>query len=413
MRAGIVIVGASHAGVQAALSLRQAGWQEPIRLLSAENDLPYHRPPLSKAFLAGEKDAEQIILRGEQFYSEQQVDLLLGVRAEAIDLAARRIETPAGAFDFSGLVLATGASARRLPVAGADLDGVVTLRDLTDARGLKERLAEAGEVVVIGGGFIGLEVASTAVKSGKAVTVIEAQDRLLARALPPMLSGFLAAFHEDKGARLLFGASVQRIEGIAGKVSAIRLGDGTRIAADLVVVGIGGVANTRLGEQAGLTVSAGGLLVDADARTSNPAIHAIGDCASFDNPYAGAPVRLESVQNAVDQARAAAAHCAGQSHPLKAVPWFWTDQYELKVQMAGLLTSGCEEILRGDVVNGSFSLLQLKAGRLVSAFSVNRAADHMAARKLIEARAALDPAAARDAAVPLARTAAEPSKQTA
>lgn len=413
MTAGIVIVGASHAGVQAALSLRQAGWQEPIRLLSAEKDLPYHRPPLSKAFLAGEKNADQILLRGEQFYSEQRIDLLFGVRAEAIDLAGRRLETSAGAFDFSGLVLATGGGARRLPVPGADLDGVVTLRDLADARHLKERLAAAGSVVVVGGGFIGLEVASTAVKAGKQVTVIETQDRLLARAMPPTLSGFLAGFHEARGARLLFRAGVEAIEGAAGKVSAVRLADGTRIAADLVVVGVGGVANTTLGEQAGLAVAAGGLLVDAHGRTSNPAVHAIGDCASFDNPYAGVTIRLESVQNAVDQARAAAAHCAGQSQPLKTVPWFWTDQYELKVQMAGLLTPDCEEILRGNVASGSFTLLQLKAGRLAAAFSVNRAADHMAARKLIEARAKLDPVAAGDAAIPLGKAVAEPSSQTA
>lgn len=402
-----VIVGASHAGVQAAQSLRQAGWQEPIRLVSAESDLPYHRPPLSKAFLAGERTAEQIVLRGPQFYAEHGIDLLLDFPVTSVDPAARAVVGPKGRLDFSALILATGADARRLAVPGADLAGIHTLRDLADARRLKAGLEAASTVVVIGGGFIGLEVAATAAKAGKDVTVVEAEGRLLARALPAALSDFLAERHAREGVRFLMRTAVVGFEpGAGGGVGAVRLHDGRRLDGDLVVVGIGGVANLALAADLGLAVEAGGILVDADGATSAPGVYAAGDCASHHGRFADRAVRIESVQNATDQARAAAGRVAGRPHPLAAVPWFWTDQYDLKVQMAGLPTAGVREILRGDPAAGAFSLIHLAGDRLAAVYSVNRPGDHMAARKLIDQAARLDPAAAADAAVPLLQAAA-------
>ncbi len=408
MTKGVVIVGASHAGVQAAASLRQSGYQEPITLLSAEHDLPYHRPPLSKAFLLGEKTADQLQLRSQSFYADQGIDLLLGQRATEIDLAAHRVVTGQGAFEFGSLILATGSRARDLPVPGAGLQGVHTLRDLAEARVLRQALDAARSVIIVGGGFIGLEAAATAAKNGREVTVIEAAPRLLARSLPPRVADFLAECHAAKGVRFETGQSVVAIEGNGLKVDGIRLSDGRTIAADLVLVGIGGVANVGLAEAAGLAIEAGGIKVDAHGRTSAPDVYAVGDCASFNNPFAGTVMRLESVQNAVDQAKAAAGHIAGRPSPLAAVPWFWTDQYDLKVQMAGIGRGDADEILRGDPAEGNFSLLQVVDGRLAASFSVNRAADHMASRKLIATGVPVDPASAADPAVPLMQAGREP-----
>lgn len=413
MSAGAVIVGASHAGVQAAVSMRQAGWQEPIHLVSAEDELPYHRPPLSKAFLLGEKSADQIQLRAESFYAGQGIELHLGTRALGVDAAGRKVLTTRGELAFDKLILATGARARRLPLPGADLDGVFTLRDMADARRLKPAMDSAESLTVIGGGFIGLEVAATAAKNGKAVTVIEMLPRLLTRSVPEIVAAHLAGYHAAKGATILFGKQIEAIEGEGGRVRAVRLGDDARIEADLVLVGIGGVADLSLAEPLGLATAAGGILVDEHGMTSIPGIYAVGDCAAFDNPYAGGVLRLESVQNAVDQAKAAGTHAAGMAAPLSAVPWFWTDQYDLKVQMAGIAPADGEQVLRGDPESHAYSVFHLRDRRLVAAFSVNRAADHMAARRLIATGAPLDLALAADPAVPLLRAAPEPQLRSA
>ncbi|HWU64167.1 MAG TPA: FAD-dependent oxidoreductase [Ensifer sp.] len=409
MNAGAVIVGASHAGVQVAASLRQNGWQEPIHLLSADSELPYHRPPLSKGFLSGERSAEQLLLRGRQFYSDQGIELVTDCTVGRIDLTARRVESSMGEFDYARLILATGASARRLAVPGAALDGVLSLRDMADARHVKAALAAAHSVVIVGGGFIGLEVAATAVKSGKRVVVLEAQDRLLARALPQRLSGFLADYHARNGVVLRMNAAIEGFHGENGQVTAVRLADGTRLEADLVVVGIGSSANIELATNAGIPVMAGGIHVDAHGMTTLEGVYAAGDCASFHNRFWSGPVRVESVQNATDQARAVAGHCVDKAAPLTAVPWFWTDQYDLKIQMAGLMAPGCEALLRGEIETGTFSVLHLRDQRLVSAFSVNRPADHLAARKLIDQGLEMDLPAAADSAIPLARAVPKPS----
>lgn len=403
MTGAAVIVGASHAGVQAALSLRQSGWQDEIVLFSAETDHPYHRPPLSKAFLAGEKDAGQILLRAPELYRDQQIDLRLGEPVEAIDHAGRFVTSKTGRQPYSTLLLATGSRARRLAAPGADLDGVFTLRSLRDSRAIKDALAAAGSVVIVGGGFIGLEVASTSAKLGRKTTVLEALPTLLSRALPPAVGDFLRSYHEGKGVRFRFGAQVAGFEGEGGRLRAVRLADGSTIAAEVALVGIGGEADLDLAKDLGLRLSAGGIEVDAHGRTSVEGIYAMGDVAGFQNAFAPAPMRLESVQNAVDQAKVAAAHICGGDAGLTAVPWFWTDQYDLKVQMAGIGRPGAVEILRGDPSTGAFTLLQLVDGRLIAAHSVNRAADHMMARRLIADRVPIDVAAAADAATPLAK----------
>lgn len=403
MKPGTVIVGASHAGVQAAASLRQAGWQEPITLISAETDLPYHRPPLSKAFLAGEKTADQILLRGGDFYASQGIEFLTGTTVDSISPRDRHIRAGGETIPYSKLILATGASARKLDTASAEFSGIYTLRDMSDARRLKDAFEEAERIVIVGGGFIGLEVASSAAKAGKSVTVIEVQERLLTRALPPRLADWLFDFHSQKGVDIRLAEGFDRFESDNGKLTAVRLASGERIFADLALVGIGSTANLGLAKEAGLSLAEGGVHVDAACLTSAADIYAIGDCTSQHNIFANKVLRIESVQNATDQARIVAAHMTGGTLPKPSTNWFWTDQYDLKIQMAGLLESDCDDILRGDPASNAFSILQMRDGKLRACFSINRPADHMAARKLIAEAAPLDRALASDAATPLAR----------
>ena len=400
-----VIIGASHGGVQAAAALRQQGWEEEVILLSAEDALPYHRPPLSKAFLSAEKTDADILLRGEDFYAGQGIALEMGIRVDHIDPAARRIRMGARSLSYGALILGVGARARRPALDGLDWQGVHMLRDLADARQLKAALEGAGHLVIIGGGFIGLEVAATAVKTGTSVTVLEAQDRILARAVPAALSHWLAKQHRAAGVAIRLGCSVDRLEGEAGRVRAVRLADGTRLDADLVLVGIGSEAARELADDAGLAGAAGGILVDGACRSSAPGVYALGDCASQFNRFAGAVTRIESVQNATEQARIVAQALTGKAPGEPGANWFWTDQYALKIQMAGLVVPGCPVTVRGEPDSGTFSLLQMQRGSLVAAFSVNHPADHMAARRLIAAGAKLDPVLAADGLVPLAKAA--------
>jgi 3-phenylpropionate/trans-cinnamate dioxygenase ferredoxin reductase subunit len=410
LKAGAVIVGASHAGTQAAAALRQSGWQDPITLVSNEDCLPYHRPPLSKGFLSGQQAEDQILLRGEAFYRDQDITLLNG--CEVTQILPDRQEVAAGgaALPYEALILATGASARRLSIPGGSSENVHMLRNLIDSRLLKERLAAAERIVIIGGGFIGLEVAATAIKAGKAVTVVEAQDRLIARALPPLLSSYFRDMHAGNGVALRLNARLDLFRGEGGRVSHVLLADGERLAADLVLVGVGSDANCGLARQAGLEIAAGGILVDSCCKTSAASIYAIGDCAAQFNDHTQTVMRVESVQNATDQARTLAAHLTGKPLPAKGANWFWSDQYSTKLQMAGIMREGCDFVLRGDPQSGDFTLLQMMDGRLVSAFSVNRAGDHMAARKLIASGALLDRAIAADPAAPLVKAVVEVEK---
>lgn len=401
MSAPIVIIGASHGGVQAAASLRQGGCEQEIILYSAEDVLPYHRPPLSKAYLAGEKDDEQILLRGPAFYQDHQIDLRLAEPVTAVDVAARRVTASSGEQAYSKLIIATGSKARQLTAPGADLPQIYTLRSLSDVLQLKQALNMARDVVIVGGGFIGLEFASTAAKLGKTVTVIEAREKLLMRALPAEIGDFLRDYHTGYNVRFHFDAAFAEFEGGDGSLKAVRLADGTRIKADMALVGVGGEADLALTAPLGLQMSGGGIVVDAFGRTSIDDVYAIGDVASSSNLLVHQPMRLESVQNAVDQAKAVAAHILGQNPPPPPVPWFWTDQYDLKVQMAGLARPDAVQTFRGDKDARAFSIIQTVEGRLVAVFSVNRGADHMAARRLIGEGAMLDLNLAADVATPL------------
>lgn len=407
-----IIIGASHAGVQAAASLRQAGLQDRIVLLSAEVDYPYHRPPLSKTYLSDEKSEDQILLRAPSFYSDQRIELRLDEPALSIDAHARNVATGKDRLSYDRLILATGSRARPLALPGADAAGIYTLRTLSDARGLREAVRNASQVVIVGGGFIGLEFASTAIKQGKSVTVIEAQNRLLSRSLPAALANFIQDHHVAAGVRFRFGDQIETFETKAGKVTGLRLAGGEVLPADLVLVGVGGIADTALVQSLGLETVAGGIKVDAHGLTSRPDIYALGDVAAFQNVCSSVPMRLESVQNAVDQAKSAAAHITGGQLPLVATPWFWTDQYDLKIQMAGLPQDGATEIIRGDPQSGAFSILQVKDDRLVATHSVNRAADHMASRRLIAEKTPLDLAKVKDIETPLLKALTAPPDES-
>jgi 3-phenylpropionate/trans-cinnamate dioxygenase ferredoxin reductase subunit len=396
MGAGLVIVGGSYAAVHIAASARQAGYAEPIRLVSDEPHPPYQRPPLSKGFLLGQVDPATLPIRGEAFYRDQAVELVLAKRITEIDRGAMRVrlgdrETLA----YDRLALATGARARRIEVPGAALDGVLSLRSLDDAQRLRQHATAASSVAVVGGGYVGLEIAAALVSLGKRVTVIEAQDRLLARALPRPLSSFLLDEHARRGVEFLFNAQVAGFVGQDGRVRGVMLADGTKLAADAVVVGIGAVANTELAAACGLRCD-NGIVVDEFAITTDPLIVAAGDCTSHPNPFACGSTRLESVQNAVDQGKSAGAAVVGVRLAYGAVPWFWSDQYDLKLQSTGLSRTGEHCVLRGAMGDRAFSLFHFRGDALCAVDSVNRPGEHMIARKLVASRARLSPAQAAD-----------------
>ena len=398
MNPGVVIVGGGQAGLEAAAALRTQGYQGTITLVCEESHVPYQRPPLSKDFLLGKQDVDSLSLRAAAYYEKHQVGLIVGDKAAEIDRAAKHVRLASGAdVPYAQLILAVGARNRPLPVAGAER--ALYLRTLDEAVVLREKLAEAHTVAVIGGGFIGLEVAAAARGFGKTVTVIEASPRLMARAVSPLLSGFFLDVHREQGAEVALNAAASSVE-----PDSVTLSDGRKIAADLVVAGIGVIPNIELAREAGLAVG-NGILVDERLRTSDPEIFAIGDCADhpnvFANAFGGGQTRLESVQNAVDQAKCVARTIAGHSAPYRDVPWFWTDQYGIRFQMVGLAGGHDEFALRGTVEGRKFSVFYFKDGRLLAVDSVNRFGDHVAARKLLTTRAPLTRAQAMDETVDL------------
>jgi 3-phenylpropionate/trans-cinnamate dioxygenase ferredoxin reductase component len=391
----IVILGAGHAGVQTAASLRDEGFDGDIRLIDAGKDLPYQRPPLSKGFLKGEASAESIVLRGPAFYGEKDIDLMLGESASAIDRRAKQVVLQSGKrLDYDRLVLATGARGRELPMA-AGLKGVHALRDLADAARIKAEVEKAKHVVVIGAGFIGLEFAAVAAKLGASVTVLEAQPRVMMRAIAEPMSEAFQAKHGSLGVTLLLGEGVAAFSGVAGRVTGVETATGRKLRADMVVVGIGVLAEDRLAKEAGLALD-NGILVDAHLATSDPAIAAVGDNNSHPNPFFGGRLRLESVQNAVDQGKCAARNLIGKSEPYRAVPWFWSDQADLKLQIAGVSPCATRQALRGDPASGAFSVFGFEGDRLKVVESVNRPADHMIARRLIAEGIPVTPEQAAD-----------------
>ena len=394
--AGVVIVGTGQAGFQVAASLRKEGYEGPVTLAGEEPGLPYQRPPLSKEYMTGEAGPEKVHLRPEAFYAKQGIDLQPGERLERIDRAGRQVELASGRrLPYEHLVLALGARPRPLPVPGGDLDRVHVLRTLADAEVLRKCLDEAEHVVVIGGGFIGLEFAAAARTRGVGVTVVEALDRPMARVVSPEISRYYTGRHEEAGAQVLLETGVEELEGQGGKVTAVRTADARRLPADLVVVGVGVVPNTEPAEAAGLVVD-NGIVVDEHLTTSDPLISAIGDCAAYPSCHAGHRVRLESVQNAVDHGRCVAARLAGRPAPYTSVPWFWSDQHGCKLQIAGLTARREHAVVRGDVEAGAFSVFCFHGDRLVGVESVNRPADHMAARRLLAGEPAVTPEQAAD-----------------
>ena len=379
----VVIVGAGHGGVQCAASLREEKYAEPIVLVCDEPHWPYQRPPLSKAYLKGTATRDSLALRGPAYFAEQTIDTRFGDRALRIDRAAKTVHLASGHVQpYAHLVLATGARARPAPFAGTDLADVFALRNLDDADRLRARFHEAKSIVVVGAGFIGLEFAATAALSGKPVTVIEAAPRVMGRAVSPTLSRFFADAHQAFGATLLTHTLVSGLEGSGGRVTGVTLGDGTTLPADLVVVGIGVLAEDALAHECGLECR-DGITVDDRMRTSDPDISAIGDCANFPSLWAGGMARLESVQNATDQARVVAKRLAGGDMAYAALPWFWSDQGDLKLQIAGLLRDADLFVMRGDPVTRAFSIFAFAGPTLRAVESVNRGGEHMAARRII------------------------------
>jgi NADPH-dependent 2,4-dienoyl-CoA reductase/sulfur reductase-like enzyme len=390
----IVIVGAGQGGVQAAASLRQGGFDGSIALINGEPGLPYQRPPLSKAYLLGKLDARRLLLRQEHWYANQRVDLI-GERAVAIDRGAHQVRLAGGAdLAYDHLILATGSRNRVLPVPGAELDGVIGMRTRADADELSRRLGAGTEVVVVGAGFIGLEFAAVAAALGASVHVLELADRPMERAVSAPTSAFFRQAHEAWGVRFDFGQGLARIEGDKGRVSAVETSDGRRLPADLVVYGIGVLPDTALAEQAGLGVD-NGICVDAQLLTADPDISALGDAVSFPCRYADdRMIRLESVQNAADQARAVAARLTGTPAAYAALPWFWSDQGDLKLQIAGLADGADQAVELPSPAPRQKTVLHFRAGRMVAAETVNRPGDHVLARRLLTDGAGPTPAEA-------------------
>src|ERR1700754_511538 len=391
----VVIAGAGHAGFQLAASLRQNGFAERIVLINDEGHLPYQRPPLSKAYLKGTGGPDTLMFRPEKFYHDQHVDLIAD-RAISIDRAARKELLHSGAsLEYGQLVLATGARNRLLDIPNANLDGVRYLRTLDDSEALRHRIASGQHVIVIGAGFIGLEFAATARAKGLEVDVVELGARVMARAVTAEISEFSQSQHAGAGLRIHFGVQVTSIENDGGKVTGVSLSDGRHLPADLVVVGVGVLPNVELAAEAGLPVAAG-IIVDENLSTADPNISAVGDCALFASPRFGGSLRLESVQNATDHARCIAARLTGDAKTYDDLPWFWSDQGEDKLQIAGLTTGYDRVVVRGDRGQRSFSAFCYKSGQLVGVESVNRASDHVFGRRVLAMNRSIDPEQAAD-----------------
>ena len=399
----VVIVGAAQAGLQVAVSLRELGHTGGVTLVGAEEHPPYSRPPLSKAYLSGAATLESLALRNEAFYADHEIELVCGDRVTDVELDAGVVKLASGReLAFDQLALTTGARVAKLPVPGAELDGVHYLRDLADADRLAQRLPDAQDVVVVGGGFIGLEAAAVCRGKGKTVTVVEMGSRLVMRVVAPVVSEFYRAAHERRGTHVLLGQTVTAIEGEEGQVTGVRLDDGSLLPADLVLVGVGVHARGELAEHMGLEIQNGAVVVDRYARTSDPRVVAAGDVTLLPHPLADdVMVRLESVQNAVDQAKVAAATLMGQERAYDSVPWFWTDQDTLKLQIAGLSTGYDDVVLRGDPDEEKFSVLYYRHGRLIAIDSVNRTAEYLAVRQGLAKGLTVPPERAADVDVPL------------
>lgn len=400
MTAPIIIIGAGQAGCQAAVSLRTDGWDGPILMLGDEPWYPYERPPLSKAILSGELSPERAFLRKPDFYAQKGIEVRMKTAVARIDPASRQVVLADGILlAYHKLLIATGAVVRRLTLPGSDLPGVHYLRTLADAEALRASIGPGARVAIVGAGYIGLEVAASARKLGADVTVVEAADRVMARVTAPPVSAFYAEEHRAHGVKLILGAGVAGIEG-AARATGVRLADGGVVEADVIVVGIGVLPNDALARAAGITCD-NGILVDDCGRTDIPDIFAAGDVTNHPNALLGCRLRLESVQNAISQGQAVARAMLGAPQPYAEIPWFWSDQFDLKLQIAGLSRPTDQAIVRGDAASRRFSVVYLRDGRFVAIDAINQPRDFMQGRKLLQQARNLDPARAADPAVAL------------
>jgi 3-phenylpropionate/trans-cinnamate dioxygenase ferredoxin reductase subunit len=396
----VVIVGAGQAGGETASELRRQGFTGRIVLVGEEPQVPYRRPPLSKAFLAGTATEESLFIMPPAGLEKAHIEFLGGVRAERIDRAAKQLHLADGrVLDYDKLVLATGGRARGLTLAGAEGKNVFPLRSIADVKQLRAHCQSGKRLVIIGGGFIGLEVAAVAVKMGLKVTVLEGLPRVLARVTVPEVSAFFERVHREAGVDLHTGVQITAFDG-APLVTHVDLENGSRVPADFILVGIGQVPNVELAQMAGLAVD-NGIVVDEYSRTEDPDIYAAGDCANHPNAFYGRRLRLESVQNAMEQGRVVAAALLGKPQVYNVVPWFWSDQYDLKLQMVGLSAGFDHMVLRGDLNGRSFAAFYLKDGRMIAADTVSRAQDFMFAKKLVALHAQVDPLQLADESVSL------------
>lgn len=395
--AQVVIVGAGHAGGSVAALLRQYGWQGPITLIGAEPVAPYQRPPLSKTWLKGGGDLAGLLLRPNSFYTANRIELDLATQVTGIDRSGKLITLATNdRVPYDHLILAPGAHARPLPLPGHDFGGIIALRTVADADSLKAALRPGARLVIIGAGYIGLEAAASARVLGVNVVVIEQAARVLPRVAAPPLSDFFQRQHAAAGVRIVLNVAVEAFEGAHGHVSAVRLSDGERLPCDAVLAGIGAAPNDSLGRASGLGCG-NGIIVDAAARTSDPSIHAIGDCTHRPLPLYHRSGRLESVPNALEQAKQAAADLCRRPPPTPEVPWFWSDQYDVRLQIAGLPFDVAETVVRGDPGSQSFAIFHLSAeGRVQAVEAVNAPAEFMAGRIMIARRTRTVAARLRD-----------------
>ena len=394
----VVVIGAGQAGSSLVAKLRNSGFDGRITLIGAEPVPPYQRPPLSKAYLLGDMTLDRLFLRPESFYAEHDIDLRLNTRVTGIDCAARTVRLGDEVIRYDHLVLTTGSDPRRLPSSiGGALDGVFVVRDLADVDAMAPHVVAGRRALIVGGGYIGLEAAAVAAKRGLEVTLVEMSDRILQRVAAPETSAYFRALHQAHGVTIREGVGLDRLLG-EGRVTGARLSDGTELAADLVIVGVGIAPATALAEAAGLEIE-NGIKVDARGQTSDPAIWAAGDCASF--PWKAGRIRLESVPNAIDQAECVAENIMGAAKDYEAKPWFWSDQYDVKLQIAGLNTGYDHTVVRPGDKPGSQSVWYFRGDALLAVDAMNDPRAYMIGKRLIEAGQSPSPAAVADPETPL------------
>ena len=399
MENSVVIAGAGHAAGQTIVSLRQGGFAGRIVLVGEEPYLPYQRPPLSKKFLAGEMDVPRLLLRQEKFYAEHQVEVLLNTRVTRIDPGAHKADLSSGtSLAYGKLVIATGSRAREVQVPGNRLTGVHYLRTIEDVDRIREHFRPGAALVIVGAGYIGLEVAAVAVACGLKVTVVELADQVMARGAAPAVSEFMARVHREAGVEIRCSTGVQSFSGET-RLRGVVTSDGREIPADLAIVGVGILPNIELAQTAGLECD-NGIMVDEFCRTADADVLAVGDCTNHPNPLLGRRLRLESVHNAQEQAKTAATTILGRLEPYAQVPWFWSDQYDIKLQIVGFSSRSEQAVFRGDPASRAFAVFYLDAGRLTSVYAINSPREFMLSKKLVAIGARPDPALLEDTSVP-------------